>query len=153
MRIDFGSGRSLSPPRISSSVGKLRGKSLVDPKTQQYLSKYKEYLELKNKKVIFEEAVERVKREKWDTFTKGPESPHKKGKELHEMYSPPADHKCEFSVCSVKFDKPDTSLKAEVTITRPESEFNASALGTLKEKDKDSFLVLREFYNSLDEVF
>ncbi len=120
----------------------------MDPESQRYLNKYKEYLEVKTKKDDFVNAIENVKKERWDKYTKGPESPHKKGKELKEMLTPEPAERCEFSVYEAG---KGPTLKAEVSISRPGEE--AAALKTLKDRDREAFIALRELYNSLDTVF
>lgn len=118
-------------------------KKKLKPEDDQYIAKYKEYKELKDMRAEFEKEVDKVKREDWDKYTKGPESPHKKGLELKEIYNPAPN--CEFSSHEVKL-----LSKAEVKVSRLESESNT--LQALNEKNKEIFITLRELYNSLDTV-
>ena len=132
------------------------------PTTDKYMEKYKSFKDLRTQKEEFVEVLHKTDKDKWDRFTKGMDSPHKKGKELKEMLVDDPTEKCEFSTYSAKKTEPNKedvqSSQISVKISRPiEEKENAAAeeaatLKGLKDKDREAFLALREFYNSLDKV-
>eukprot|EP00826_Nyctotherus_ovalis_P046992 TRINITY_DN5354_c0_g2_i1.p3 TRINITY_DN5354_c0_g2~~TRINITY_DN5354_c0_g2_i1.p3 ORF type:complete len:102 (+),score=43.02 TRINITY_DN5354_c0_g2_i1:691-996(+) len=99
-------------------------------------------MELKIKKDEYVEELERSKKEDWDKYTKGPESQHIKGMELKTLIDPAPDYICQFSS---KVMKPVSPPKSNV-LAKEET------LKTMSDKNKVAFILLRELYNSLDQV-
>ena len=99
---------------------------------------------MKTKKNTYTGELERSKKEAWDKYTKGPESYHKKGIEMKTIINPAPEYKCEFSAKTVKPCTPEVDLK----LSRPEDEI----LKSLKPKDREAFISLREIYNEIDKV-
>ncbi len=137
---------------------------MSSPEAQKYLKKYKEFVEVKNKKDEFVEELERGNKERWDKYTKGVDSPSKKGQELKEVLVPPPTRKCNFSTYSAVIGEPSSLQTAGVTMKvsplSPELERKDVAkqeeeaiLKALRDKDREAFLALRQLYNALDTVF
>ena len=135
-------GVSIGPGRLPTSK---EPPHKLTSEEQKYIKKYKDYMEVKIKKDEYIEEMQRVNKEDWDKYTKGPESSHKKGLEL-KVISVPAPE-CQFSS---RVMKPASPQKTNVTISHLGD--NENALNTLNEKNKEIFLILREIYNNLDTV-
>eukprot|EP00831_Metopus_contortus_P057540 TRINITY_DN49920_c0_g1_i1.p1 TRINITY_DN49920_c0_g1~~TRINITY_DN49920_c0_g1_i1.p1 ORF type:complete len:580 (+),score=117.76 TRINITY_DN49920_c0_g1_i1:46-1740(+) len=117
----------------------------LSPTHEQYLTKYKKYVDLKNKKEEFVGELEKGEKDDWDKYTKGIESPHKKGIEMKQAIDEDENRlNCKFSGYATDI----AENQASMTVTRPVDD--TAALMPLKQKDKDSFVALRDLYNSLD---
>lgn len=130
--MSLGPGFKASPPQ----------KFAPDPDAGPYLARFRSYVEIKRKKNQFLEELEHSRRDDWDKYTKGPESHHKKGMEMKTVIDPAPEYECEFSANTVK------PLERTVKVTGTEDE----VLRTLKPKDREAFISLREIYNRFDKV-
>jgi len=133
-------GVSLGPGFKSTSPEKF----VPDPNAEPYLARFKSYMEIKTKKEKYADELEHSKREDWDKYTKGPESYHKKGIEMKTIINPAPKCECEFSAITIK----PITKNIDIKVSKTEDE----VLKTLKPKDREAFISLREIYNHLDKV-
>jgi hypothetical protein len=101
-------------------------------------------MEIKTKKEQYVDELKHSKREEWDKYTKGPESHHKKGIEMKTIVDPAPKYECEFSANTIK----PVAKSIDIKVSQTEDE----VLKTLKAKDREAFISLREIYNHLDKV-
>jgi len=112
----------------------------ITPSELRYKEEFKKYLDVKNKKEAFIEGKKKLEKDNWDKYTKGLDSPNKKAFEMKEKSKTP------------KEQNNLENLSENIEISMPIEEHEA-VLNSLTEKEKGAFIMLRNMYNNLDNVF
>ena len=119
--------------RRSKSLKKERSQRIMTPAEKKYKEDFNEYLELKEKKDEFLEYKKKTENDDWDNYTKGIDSPNKKGFQLKSQLSSQQPQIYEFE-----------SVKPKIE--------HEEVLNSFNDRDKEAFIRLRDLYNSLDPV-
>ncbi len=119
--------RDILQPR-PKSLKRQKSVKIMTPAEQRYKQEFKQYLDVKSKKEEFVHGRKKAEKTDWDKYV----SPGKKA----------ADAKT----------KTPQKAKVAVEISRPKEEHEEVLTG-LSEKDKETFMLLRNLFNSLDPVY